>query len=145
MYTISNEIYDSITNAVIVNELSNGTCKNILKTLTKLYVDAGKNGYWLWENLRDHIELSDSKGWSYIQNYVKSNSCILFFNQDEEKKMFKVSNGKDLQYILSETSGFEFYITDDDCSYLLCFNHHDVLIGCGKAMKWVEGLKNEDN
>ena len=70
-----------------------------IKTLTQLYVDAGKNGYWLWENLRDYIELSDSKVWSYIQNYVKCNSCI--FIQDEEKKMFKVSNGKDMQYIVS--------------------------------------------
>ena len=32
---ITDEIYDSITNAVIVNELSNGMCKNILKTLTQ--------------------------------------------------------------------------------------------------------------
>ena len=30
---ITDEIYDSITNAVIVNELSNGMCKNILKLL----------------------------------------------------------------------------------------------------------------
>ncbi|MCR4801871.1 MAG: hypothetical protein K5895_02540 [Lachnospiraceae bacterium] len=100
---------------------------------------------WLWEKLVNYEALSDSEGWSYIQNYVSDESCIMFFNQFDEKKMFIIANGKDLQYILSETSGFEFYITDIKCSYLICFNHHDILYGCGDAMKWIRNLKNINN
>ncbi len=54
--------------------------------------------------------------------------------------MFIISSGDDLNYILSETCGYEFYITNFICSYLICYNHHDVLIGCGQAEKWIEKL-----
>lgn len=143
MYKISDDILNSINNKLSVDIVSDYTCKTILDTVAKLYVDTEKNGFWLWEKLSVHEELSDINGWSLIQNYVSNKSCVMFFNQDEETKMFMVSNGKDLQYILSETCGYEFYITDLQCSYLICFNHHDVLIGCGNAEKWVKGLKKE--
>ena len=55
--------------------------------------------------------------------------------------MFKIKNGNDLYYLLSETSGFEFYITDFNYSYLICFNHHDILYGCGRAKEWIAGLR----
>lgn len=55
--------------------------------------------------------------------------------------MFLIRTGEDLNYLLSETYGFEFYITDKECSYLLCFNHHDILYGCGRA----EDGWNEEN
>lgn len=143
MYKISDDILNAINNKLSVDIVSDYTCKTILDTVAKLYVDTEKNGFWLWEKLSVHEELSDINGWSLIQNYVSNKSCVMFFNQDEETKMFMVSNGKDLQYILSETCGYEFYITDLQCSYLICFNHHDVLIGCGNAEKWVKGLKKE--
>lgn len=36
--------------------------------------------------------------------------------------------------------GFEFYITNFETEYVICFNHHDCLLGCGTAKKWVESL-----
>ena len=143
MYKISDDILNATNNKLSVDIVSDYACKTILDTVAKLYVDTEKNGFWLWEKLSVHEELSDINGWSLIQNYVSNKSCVMFFNQDEETKMFMVSNGKDLQYILSETCGYEFYITDLQCSYLICFNHHDVLIGCGNAENWVKGLKKE--
>ena len=70
---------------------------------------------------------------------VKS-KCVLFFNKSDEKSMFLINSGNDLDFILSETYGFEFYVTDLDCSYLLCFNHHDILYGCGAAYDWVKHI-----
>ena len=141
MYKISNDIYNSINSTVNVKEVSCDMCNQILEKIIELYVDNEKKELWLWDKLNNYEALSDSRGWTYIQNFVLDENCIMFFNQDEEKKMFIISNGKDLQYVLSETSGFEFYITDINCSYLICFNHHDILYGCGKAKKWIAGLK----
>lgn len=141
MYKISNDIYNSINNTVNIKELSCDRCNQIMKKIIELYVNNEKKEICLWDKLNDYEALSDSRGWSYIQNFVSDEDCIMFFNQDEEK-MFNISNGKDLHYVLSETSGFEFYITDISCSYLICFNHHDILYGCGKAKKWVTELKN---
>ena len=141
MYKISDDIINSVSNELSIDELSDDVCSSILGRVALLFVDANRTGTWLWEKLGDSEELADSKGWSYIQDFVSNDSCIMFFNQDDEKRMFKISNGKDLQYVLSETSGYEFYITDAECSYLLCFNHHDILIGCGKAKSWIQELK----
>lgn len=69
----------------------------------------------------------------------------MFFNDFDEKAMFKIKNGMDLDFLLSGTSGFEFYVTDLEYSYLICFNHHDMLYGCGKAIQWIEKLKNSRN
>ncbi len=143
MYKISEDIYNSTKNKLMIKEVPYNICEYILETITKFYVDTGKKGIWLWEKLNEYISISDSYGWSYIKDYVLDNDCIMFFNQDEEKKMFKISNGKDLQFILSETNAYEFYITDLNCTYLLCFNHHDVLIGCGEAIKWMNNLKEK--
>ena len=42
--------------------------------------------------------------------------------------------------MLEETYGYEFYVTDEECTYLICFNHHDILYTCGRAIKWLEVL-----
>ena len=141
MYKISDDIYNAIKNKIIVKEISEEIHDLILETIIKSYVDTNIKGGGLWERLSSYEAYADSNGWTYIQDFVLNVSCILFFNQDDEKKMFSISNGKDLHYILSETCGFEFYITDKECSYLLCFTHHDVLIGCGKAKKWVSSIR----
>ena len=64
--------------------------------------------------------------------------------QKEEEEMILIQSGEDLNYILSETYGFEFYITDKQCSYLLCFSDHDILYGCGTAKEWIERIKKKD-
>lgn len=83
--------------------------------------------------------ISDTDAWRLLKKLVKS-KCVLFFNKSDEKSMFLINSGNDLDFILSETYGFEFYVTDLDCSYLLCFNHHDILYGCGAAYDWVKHI-----
>lgn len=36
----------------------------------------------------------------------------------------------------------EFYVTNKNNEYLLCFNHHDVLIACGDATEWIKKYEN---
>ena len=145
MSMIKDEIKDLITNHTIeIEELNEHTCLRIRKVINELYVDKKKKGLWLWEKLIRFNYISDNNGWSYIKEFVLDSVCIMFFNEFDEKTMYKIKNGVDLNYLLSETSGFEFYITDFNYSYLICFNHHDVLYGCGNAIKWIDGLKNDD-
>ena len=138
MYTISNEILDS---RIKVQELDLETIENIKRLIREKYLDEDKKSIWIWERLEEYESLADNNGWAYIKEFVSDNSCIMFFNQDDERKMFAISNGSDLHSILSETSGFEFYITDSDGSYLICFNHHDILFGCGNAAEWIKSIK----
>ena len=140
MYKISDDICNAIIGTAEIQEASCDMCNMILKSINSLYVGSEMKWGLLWERLNSYESLADNNGWMYIQEFVQDDSCIMFFNQDDEKKMFRISNGKDLHYILSETCGYEFYITDKKCSYLLCFTHHDVLMACGNAKKWLYNL-----
>ena len=94
-----------------------------------------------WENLRKSVVVSDTNGWAKLANYVKQNSCIMFFDENDEA--ISIKNGDELYTLIYEMYGFEFYITNNMTDYLLCFNHHDCIIGCGEASEWLENLKKE--
>lgn len=109
------------------------------ESLAKQYCDVDTT--FGWEHFKQCFCYQNPSAWSVIKNYVKENNCILFFNECDDKNAFLITNGDELQKILEDSFGFEFYLTDRDQSYVICFNHHDVLYGCGAAEKWVEGLK----
>ena len=104
----------------------------------KRYCDT--NTTFIWEQFKECSHYQNSDAWSKIEDYVKENNCIMFFNKCDDEYAFLIANGVELQTILGESFGFEFYITDRDQSYVICFNHHDVLYGCGAAREWVEEL-----
>lgn len=142
MYKISNNIYDSIKGKNIkIEELEYPNKLKLMDSIKKKFIDNNKKGSWFWEKFYEYESIYDNKSWSYIKDFVLDKECILFFNQDEESKMFLIQNGYDLNYILSETYGFEFYVTDRICSFLICFNHHDILYGCGEAYRWIKEIK----
>lgn len=145
MSMIKEEIEDFIMiHPIKIEEVDNQTCLKIRKAINELYVDDNKKGSWLWERLSHFESLTDKDGWSYIKEFVSNSVCIMFFNDFDEKAMFKIKNGKDLYCLLSETCGFEFYITDLNYSYLICFSHHDILYGCGEAIKWIDEIKKSE-
>lgn len=101
------------------------------------------NGSFIWENLRKSVVVSDTNGWTKLANYVKQNSCIMFFDENDEA--ISIKNGDELYTLIYEMYGFEFYITNNMTDYLLCFNHHDCIIGCGEASEWLENLKKRND
>ena len=78
---------------------------------------------------------------SYYSYKKQEKVCpILLFNEADDKNAFWIANGEELQKILEDSFGFEFYIIDCEQSYLICFNHHDILYGLGEAKEWVEQI-----
>lgn len=103
-----------------------------------------RNSVFMWESFKDCIHYQNSNAWSLIHDYVKENECIMLFDKSEDENVFLISNGRELQQILEDSFGFEFYITDKNYSYLLCFNHHDILYGAGKAKEWINEILKGD-
>ena len=66
--------------------------------------------------------------------------CVLFLNPADGEEMFELETGDVLLELLGETSGFEFYVTDHEASFLFCFTHHDVLVAAGNAAPWLAAL-----
>lgn len=95
-----------------------------------------------YQNLKNTKSICDSKGWSYIQDYVGEEKVILFVNPDQEKDMWIVPSGSALTSILSETVGFPFYVTSPDADYIICFDDHDCLIAIGKAVKLIYQIRD---
>lgn len=91
----------------------------------------------MWESFRDCASVQYPGAWRWITEFVGPRECILLFNETEDEEMFSVSSGSALGELLEETYGFEFYVTDRDVAYLICFNHHDFLICCGTAKTWL--------
>ncbi len=142
MYNICAHIYSEIENSEeLLKKLELKEREVILESVLEKYIDEDKKSTWLWEKFIHYEALNDNMGWSFIKDFVKNNECIMFFNQDEDKEMILIKTGDDLNHILSETYGFEFYITNKEVSYLLCFSHHNILYGCGEAEKWLYKLK----
>lgn len=141
MFKIKDNIYEAIKNSEIqIEEICIQDCDDIRKMISQKYCrNAGKTDV-LWDDLLEYSSISDADAWKLFKCMVKR-ECILFFNKSDENCMFKIKTGSDLDYILSETYGFEFYVTDMECSYLLCFNHHDILYGCGLAYEWLKLYK----
>lgn len=94
----------------------------------------------MWEAVSDCASVQNADAWEWIADFVGARPCVLLFDASEEVEMFGVPSGEALESLLANCSQFEFYVTDVDASYLICFNHHDFLICCGDARAWLEGL-----
>ncbi len=98
--------------------------------------------YPLWERLNDAKAKSDKQAWRWAEDFVGNESVLIFFNPTDEKSAYLLNSGKDVVSILGEMYSIEFYLTDLETSYFLCFNHHDVLLASGEAKLWLEEYKN---
>ena len=67
--------------------------------------------------------------------------AALFVRDAQGLCAFRFDNGPDLIAAIGSCSGFVFYVLDDANRFLLSFNDHDVLIGCGVAAEWVRELR----
>lgn len=91
----------------------------------------------LWEHARLPVGVHDASAWRWLGEFVGAAPCLLLFNPRDDQAVFELRSGDDLELLLGETIGYEFYVTDQAASYLLCFNHHDVLIAGGVAEAWL--------
>lgn len=92
----------------------------------------------MWEAVQDCTSAQSSEGWQWIHEFVGSRSCVLLFDVGEEVEMLHVPSGIMLHRLLQNTFGFEFYVSDSDATYLIGFNHHDMLVCCGAAQEWIK-------
>ncbi len=138
MFNIKENIYEAIKYTELkIEEIDSQECNVIRQKISEKFCRNKKKSDFLWEDLLEYMSISDVNAWKLLKKMVRG-KCILFFNRIDENVMFKINSEIDLDYILSETYGFEFYVTDYDCSYLICFNHHDILYGCGTICEFLK-------
>lgn len=139
MNTISHEIvnvaYEQKINVSVIDDMC---CNNIVNALRSKYSTSNRHSAFLWDGLLDASFVCDINGWTRIKYFINGDPCILIISDGGKERAFEIMNGTDLDLLLANAFSFEFYITDSSCSFLICFNHHNQLIGCGSAKKWVD-------
>ena len=59
------------------------------------------------------------------------------FVRDRAEQAWYFNSGVHLREAIEDSPGFEFFVVGTGGEYVLCHNHHDVLVGWGAAEPWV--------
>jgi len=129
---------------ISVQTIPNFYNTELYKYIEKKYIK-GNNGRYLWENFRYPSSIKLDNGWSFIKYLVKNDKFYMFFNKADDENAVLIPSGEYLDLILKETYNFEFYITDTDLNYIVCYNHHDCLICSGNITHWLNNIRNSKN
>jgi hypothetical protein len=93
---------------------------------------------FIWESFHDYVSVRAPFGWEILDEFVGENPVLMLFLPWQESSMVEFSNGSQIPGVLQESYGIEFYITNRETDYLICYNHHDYLIACGHdAIAWL--------
>lgn len=98
---------------------------------------------WPWDDVAAPRGVRRADGWQLIARHVGTGSGYLFFDDDPEVFEFAALDG--LEAVLADCPPMEVYVCDTAFSYLLCHNHHDVVVGWGAATAWVRSLAEDDD
>lgn len=138
---ISSEIKKvALDSGISIKELSSEQVKKIKNDISRKYIQL-QDKVFLWDSFKEPAVIADSNGWEKICTFIGEKNCLMFFDDIEDKSVITIGNGTELYKLLNEMFGFEFYITNFETDYLICFNHHDCLLGCGAAKNWIKSLK----
>jgi hypothetical protein len=134
---IRNEIIEvtKLTNASI-SELAPEEQQEIRRQIFLKFVHDKPR--WIWEGLTDKVAVQNPDAWRWVSDFVMNAEVLMFFNKQDEIAIFKFDDGSQLVPVLSECTGFEFYLTNATTDYLICFNHHNFLIAAGTAVDWLK-------
>ena len=111
----------------------------ILETFT-IYGVQGRDHLWLWEGFKgEHyaVYLDAPEGYRWLPRLLPPDERVWLLTEDWERRKrdghYWVFEGRvgTIGAVLGELFAFEYYIVDKKLEWLLCKNHHNVLIGVG--------------
>ena len=126
-----------------VTYLSNRDIEVLYSNVVKQFIYSQKIPFW--EYIDGGIGVHDKNGWSSIEVFLKDKEFILFTDPGDEKFALQIYDAHDLSDILSNTIGFQFYVTDFSFLWMVCFNDHDNLIVKGEKVElWLLSTYDKD-
>lgn len=130
--------FDHVSSAIVgtgvqAGELNKAERQNIaIRVLERLGVDVTSRAPW---DRASSEGRQRPDGWALIPKFVGKNQCLMFL--EGAQSIWRFSCGADLLRVLEDCPAFEFYVCDEEGSYLLCSYHHDFIVGWGAALPWV--------
>jgi hypothetical protein len=99
---------------------------------------AGRVGLFIWEHFGESYSVRDPAAPLWVGEFIGQNQAVLCFSEAEDTYAFGFGDGQAVVEVLEQYRGFEFYLTNSDFEYVLCFNLHGYLIAAGTAIAWLK-------
>lgn len=134
------EIEEAIKESgVNAQKVGSEKANDIWHNIVEKYTNAKDHYTCLWENFLDDHSVYDIESWTWIGSYLQNKPCYFVVNDNYCRKLaYYFDDGSLIVDMYGETSeNIEFYVTDENLSFLLSFNHECYLSACGDAKKWL--------
>jgi hypothetical protein len=114
----------------------------VLRAVAEQFLDVGRKGlnyYRWWENFKGSTaSFQASNAYKLLAKLLPHNQALWFIAEDSSKKNapFWVyeADAEAIVQVLAESHQFEYYIVSKKRDWLLCENHHEVLMAVGEPM-----------
>jgi hypothetical protein len=141
MYIIRQDIDAAIQSLQITPDLfrplSDAESAQVVRQVLDKFV-GGVQRTWWWEALGPGaVSRHVQDGFKLVAEIVPApDEIVWFIAEDDDNSGFPVyeATPRAAQQVIGECAYFEYYLVAKDMSWLLCENHHDVLIGVGEAV-----------
>ncbi len=124
-----------------ISQLNAVQTETIVDAIRKRFTKHVNKSDNIWEDFIDDVSLKCEDGWKIACEFPE-HEPILIFRDKNSYFGYCISSTKLMKHLLGECPGFEFYITNKTVNFVLCFNHHDYLIGVGECKKWIKMIEN---
>ena len=142
--TVKDEIQRAIQrlglNESAMRLLSYGEGRSVFNAVVSYFVASGDRRWW-WEDFRfpsTSARFTDQKGYQRIESIVRNQREKVWFIVEEDRLPFYPvydATPEAIQAVIGKCYGFEYYLVAQDLSWLICENHHDVLIAIGAEVE----------
>lgn len=143
MSLIQKEISTSVINLGLghkdIFQLDRETARNVYFECLTHFVKSGDRRWW-WEDFKQQSFSIDEfeHPYQHLDKIIPDlNNRVWLMVEDGQEDFFPVydCNPGIIKSLIGECSGFEYYIISKDKKWLICENHHSVLIGAGEFPK----------
>ena len=142
METIKTEISNALKalgdSAVVCRELPEAEGEVVFRKALAHFVASGDQRWW-WEDFRQSsTSVKTQDAFRALPALVPDKSELIWFiAEDDQLPFFPVyeSTPEAVSRIVGECYGFEYYLIQKQFKWLLCENHHDMLIGIGEPIE----------
>jgi len=129
-------------NENLLKEVSHLEYEEILKKINSKFLTTNKydDKIWWWQSYKDlksyAIHFKKGLAFEILDKLLPNKEIKYWFIASEENgKYWLYESGiETIKTIIGEMYGFEYYIVDKKYNWILCENHHDILIALGKEI-----------
>ena len=113
--------------------------RDVYQSALRHFVPRG-NPTWWWEHFpaSTSVYFATGDGWRLLVELVPdADERVWFIAEDCVSPEYSVweASVRDVQAVIAECYGFEYYLVQPQFRWLLCENHHDVVVAVGAEVE----------